>query len=132
MGNLERDVLFAQQPLCPHEPLRDRCLREEEGASDLGDAEAADCLQAEGDTRVLRQRRMAAHEHHPQLVVFDRRSLGRVAGDRSFELPLNLRRPSAERRVPAQDVEGAIAGDAEQPAARVLRHAGVRATAAAP
>ena len=52
MRKIERDILFAQQPLGPHEPLRDRRLGEEKRARDLGDAEAADRLQAEGDTRV--------------------------------------------------------------------------------
>jgi len=69
---------------------------------------------------------MTAHEHHPQLVVFDSRDLGRVPGEAPFELPLKLRRPCAKRRVPPQHVERAIARDAKQPAAGVLRHAGVR------
>jgi len=55
MRKLQRDILFAQQPLRAHEPLRDRSFGEEEGARDLGNAEAADRLQAEGDTRVLGQ-----------------------------------------------------------------------------
>jgi hypothetical protein len=51
--------------------LAHRRLLHEERARDLGDSEAADDPQRERDTRLHRERRVAAREHEPQPVVVD-------------------------------------------------------------
>ena len=71
MRKVQTDALFAQHALGSNEPLRNRRFSREECPRDLRHAETADRLQAERDARIRRQRRMATHEDHPQLVVFD-------------------------------------------------------------
>ncbi len=124
MRQLEADALLAQRALGPDEPLRDRRLGGEKRAGDLGDAEAADGFQAERDACVGWQRRMAAHEHHPQLIVFDRR-VGGLHGRRPLQLVCDLVGSRRERGMAPEHVERAVSRDAEEPSAGILRHPGV-------
>ncbi len=77
---------------------------------------------------------MAAHEHHPQLVVCDGVIDGLGRARRAVQIPVggplefqgDLVCPGGEGGVAAEDVEGAVARDAEEPPAGILRNAGVR------
>ena len=127
MWQLQADAFVADQTLRADEPLRDRAVRCKERSRDLLNAEPADGLEAQRHARVGRQRRMAAHEHHAQLVVFDRgflRLVG-VAG-RELQLLRDVMGAIAERRVAPKHVERTVARDAEQPSARVVGHAQAR------
>ena len=99
----------------------------EQRAGDLRDAEAADGLEAERDPRVPGQRRVAAQEDHPQLVVsqeaVERDRIGgqRVAG--AGDLGRDLAGAAAERAVAAQGVERAVSGHAQEPRAGVVGNA---------
>ena len=68
---------------------------------------------------------MAAHEHHPQLVIVHCRLARRRIGQ-PLQVGRDLVRAVPERRVAAQDVERAVARNAEQPAAGIVGHAGIR------
>ena len=68
----ERNARVADLPLRPHESLRQRRLGDEERARDLGRLKAADFAERQGDSRLRRERRMAAGEHQAQPLVGDR------------------------------------------------------------
>ena len=70
-GHAVRRVVVAQLALGPHDALRHRRLRHEEGSGDLGGVEPAEQAQRERHLHVGRQRRVAAQEHEAQLVVGD-------------------------------------------------------------
>ena len=109
MWQLQADAFVADQTLRADEPLRDRAVRCKERSRDLLNAEPADGLEAQRHARVGRQRRMAAHEHHAQLVVFDRgflRLVG-VAG-RELQLLRDVMGAIAERRVAPNHVERTV------------------------
>ncbi len=67
--HLEAQRRLLQALLGPHQALSHRALADEEGARQLGDAEAPDRLEGEGDLAVAGKRGMAAGEDHAQLVV---------------------------------------------------------------
>ena len=66
-----RGVVVAELALGPHDALGDGRLGRDERAGDLRSVEPAQQPQRERDLRVGRQRRVAAQEHQPQLVVGD-------------------------------------------------------------
>jgi hypothetical protein len=69
---------------------------------------------------------MAAHEHHPQLVVFDRPWFQIRSLRQARQLDDDGVGPRLERRMPAQNVERAVAGHAKEPPTGIGRDAGVR------
>ena len=70
-GHAVGRVVVAQLALRPDDPLGDRRLGHEERAGDLGGVETAEQPQRERDLRVGGERRVAAEEHEPELVVGD-------------------------------------------------------------
>jgi hypothetical protein len=76
------DLCIADLALSPYEPLRHRGERDEERPGDLLGREPTDRSQCESDLGLSGQRRMAAGEHQPQLVVLDLiRFAGFIGGD---------------------------------------------------
>ena len=67
----QRDPGVADLALRADEPLRERRLRHEEGARDLGRLEAADEAQRQRDLRLGRERRVAAGEDQLEPLVAD-------------------------------------------------------------
>jgi hypothetical protein len=128
-GHIERQSAVADLALGAYQALRDGGIVGEEGAGDLAHAESAHGFQAQGDARVARDLRMAAHEDHAQLVVAKLlfqvgvvrrrgRRLGEFGHDRVGLL--------AEQAVAAHRVDGDIVGYAEEPCSGVFRDALVR------
>ena len=70
-GDAVGRVVVAQLALGPHDPLGDRRFGHDEGPGDLGGLEPAEQAQGERHLGVGRQRRVAAQEHQPELVVGD-------------------------------------------------------------
>ena len=64
-------VVVAELAFGADDPLGDRRFGDDEGVGDLGGIQAAEESQGERDLGVGRQRRVAAQEHQPQLVVGD-------------------------------------------------------------
>ena len=130
-GNPVGGVVVAQLALGPHDALGHRRLGHEEGPGDLGGVEAAEQAQREGDLGVGRQRRVAAEEHQPQLVVGDdvdeQVEVGELGVGVGFHV-VGVQSVSSEVAVvagglPAQAVDGPVAGGGRDPAAGVRRHA---------
>ena len=127
--HVERQALIANLPLRPHQPLGNRALVGEKGAGDFADTEAADRFEAERHAGIAGQRRMTAHENHPEFVVSKLLLDVRFARDdgarpRQFgDDPVGL---AAEDLVAANDVDGDIVRDAKEPAGRVFRDAVIR------
>src|SRR5215831_5320586 len=71
-GNLEQPLRCREQLLCPRYPFLDCSMAADEGARDLVYAEAAEDVENERDLRLLCQTRLAAGEHHPKQIVFNR------------------------------------------------------------
>ena len=69
---------------------------------------------------------MTAHEHHAQLVILDRPACRFARVEPPRQLGDDLVRSLAEGGVPAQHIERAVPGDAEQPRPGVVRDAAVR------
>ena len=131
----ELDVRQIEQPprarehlLAPRDPLLDRRAAAEERARDLVRAEAAQDVEDECHLHVLRQSRITAREHHPQLLVVDGvRGEGLVdeGGDRPFRLEqaAHLGRERARRPLAPDDVECPVLRRRHEPGGRVLGHA---------
>src|SRR5581483_8421738 len=115
----ERDAGVADLPLRPYEPLRERRLREDEGARDLRRREAADEAQGQGDLRLRGERRMTAGEDQLEALVGNRRLLVlRELLGSGQELRL-----AGERLVAADAVDRAVARRRDDPGSRVGREA---------
>ena len=84
-------------------------------------------MEHERDLRFLRKPRMAAGEHHPKLIVFDRvrsKQLLDDGGERPFafeQLP-QLWREGARGALAPQDVERAVLCGGHEPRGGVFRH----------
>src|SRR5215831_2095924 len=70
--NVEQPLRCREQLLCSRYPFLDCSTAADEGARDLVYAEAAEDVENERDLRLLCQARLAAGEHHPKQVIFDR------------------------------------------------------------
>ena len=126
---VQRQTLIADLALRANEPLRNRSLVRQERAGDFADAEAADNLQAERHAGIARERRMAAHENHPELVVpklLADAGIVRGVSRRACQLADNGLRLVAEDLVAPQGVNGHVVRDAKQPAGGVVRDSLVR------
>jgi hypothetical protein len=99
-------------------------LADQEGAGYLDRRHARDRAQRERHPRLGRQRRMAAREDQAQPVVGDVAGTG--TRGRRFPEHRHLFQLAALDGLPTQHVQGAVAGDGRQPAARVRRHAVAR------
>jgi hypothetical protein len=97
-----------------------------EQARDLARRQSARVAQGERDPCRGRERRMADGEDQAKALVVDPGLVGLLAGRRLHVVVLSQdqqRQLAGERRVAAQPVAGAAAGDGEQPARRVRRRA---------
>jgi hypothetical protein len=115
VGHPVRDAGVADLALGAHQPLRHRRLGHRERARDRRGRQPADQPQRQRHLRGGCQRRVAAGEDQPQPIVGDRLGRGgargllaRLVGDDRPQLD-----PSADR------VDGLVAGDLHQPAARL-------------
>ncbi len=126
--DLQRDLPIAEEPLGPDEPLGDRRLGGQEGAGDLGDAEAAGGLEGQGDLRLRRERRVIAREDHRELLVAEgiAVALGSTEMDQVGLGHGQLALLAAEDAAAADEVERLVAGHLNEPGARVLGDAVVR------
>ena len=128
------DPGVADLALRPDQPLREGRLRDQERPRDLGGREAAERAQRQRDPAVHRQRRMAAREDQPQLIVRDRahRVLGHDLHRRL--LPLRLEGRVARQQdlalrespVPAQPVDRPVPRGGGDPRRGVVREAADR------
>ena len=129
-GHAVGDVGVADLALRPHEPLRHRRLRDEEGAGDLGRLEAGDGAQRERDLSLRRERRVAAGEDQPQPVVLQGalRSLSPVRGRllrRLLDLEEALQQLAlaAPRLIAAEAVDRLAPSGRDQPGGGAARDA---------
>ena len=124
---LDRDAGEPDLLLRPHQPLRDRRLRHQQRAGDLGDGQAADEPQRERHLRLGRQRRMTAGEHEPEALVGDHRGvLARQVANRLLQVAREQRLLVAQRGLPPQPVDRAPLGGREDPRRRRGRDAVAR------
>ncbi len=123
-GYHERHGALAQRALGAHEPLRDGRLGGEECAGNLRDAEAAQCLERQRYLGLARERRVAAGEHHTQLVVGQRaveHLAGRLGGvghvlQRGGQLVLL----AVQGALAADDVQRMVPGHTHQPSRGIV------------
>ena len=110
----------AHLALGPHQPLRHRGLGDDERAGDLGRLEPADQTQRQGNLRVQRQGRVATREDQRQALVRDHHLVNLVVvGHNGVESRTLLQHAGLHARA-AQQVQGAVAGDRDDPAGGVL------------
>ena len=126
--DVEQPLRSREHFLRARDALLDRRVAADERAGDFAHAEAAQDVEHERDLRLLGQPRMAAGEHHAQLIVFDRVSSKELfdrRGERPFALeqPPQFRRERARRALAPQNVERAVLRRGHEPRGRVLRHA---------
>ncbi len=122
-GDLEDDPRLADFLFRPRQPLGDGCVGRQKCPADFCHAEAAEGLQCEGDLRLLRNQRMATHEHHPQPVVRnflfrEARRLRRGAG--LFHQMDDLRFPVAENLFTPDCIYSEVAGSPHNPCGRIF------------
>jgi hypothetical protein len=128
-SELEEGPRPREHLLRSREPLLHRRQRDEEGPGDLVRREAAQEREDERDLRVLRDVRVTAGEHHPQLVVPQRggqvRQRRSGAGVRALGIRLSadLRSESPGGALPSQLADGPVARRSHQPRGRVVRDA---------
>src|SRR5215472_996019 len=105
----KRDPRSFDLSLRPHQPLRHRALRYQEGTGDLVGAEPAESAQGERNLRLDCERRVTAGEDEPEALVGKNggvhRHLSTIAGDEQADLgregPITtdaIRRSVASRR----------------------------------
>src|SRR4030095_15325283 len=109
-GNLDGDGLLANLTLRPYQTLGDGVALREEGRGDLVDAEAAHRLESEGDAGGRRKQRVAANEHHGELVVAQGGRLRRLLQPSVEAVEL-----SSQRGFASQQVDGPISRHLEEP-----------------
>jgi hypothetical protein len=114
----ERDAGRLDLALGPHEPLRHRRLRNEEGARDLRRGQAAERAQRERHLGIRGQRRVAAGEDELEALVGEGRLVHRVLhGLRNVELARLL----GQHALAPQAVDRPVARRGDQPRPRVGR-----------
>src|SRR5262249_33848971 len=91
------------------------------------DAKAAQNMEHEGDPGFLRKPRMAAGEHHAQLIVFDGVGAKKFFDDRcdgpfAFEESAQFWGKSASRALAPQHVERAVLCGGHQPRGGIFRY----------
>ena len=124
VGHAVRDPRVADLALGPDEPLRHGRLGDQEGPRDLGRGQAAQQAQRQRHLGGRGQRRVTAGEDEAEPVVAHRslRLLGLVAGMQQGGLGV----PVGAGRLPAQPVDGPVAGGGDDPAGRARRQPGGR------
>ena len=115
----ERDASGAYLPLGPHQPLRQGGLADKERPGDFGRAQPAQGAQRQRHAGAGVQRRVAAGEDEPELVVGDpaRRGSG-VALAQQQRRGLLLAGPPG---LAAEPVHGVVLGHGDQPSGRIRR-----------
>ena len=119
------DVVGADLLLGPHQPLRHRRLRHEEGPGDLGGLQAGDQPQGQRHLGGGGQGGMTAGEDEAEAVVVHRRPVLRVARlgvDQHLGPALAL----VAGRLPPHPVESPVAGRGDDPGGRVRGQAARR------
>ncbi len=101
-----------------HDPLGDGRLRHQVGPGDLRHLEPAEQAQGEGGLRERRERRVAAGEDQPELVVAHRSHLLGLVG---LVQQQRLGVAGLAGGLPAQPVDGPVAGGGDDPGAGVGR-----------
>ena len=126
--HIERQLRIANLPLGADETLGDRSFVGEERPRDLARAETAGGFEAERDARLPRQRRMAAHEDHSQLIVSKLAVIRVGEGLRCGPRQLGDDRIGfgCERSVASHGVDRNVVCHAEEPAGRIAGRAFVR------
>ena len=121
---------LGQGSLGPDDPLGDRRLGDEEGASDLVGRQSAEESEGQADPGIPGQDGMTGGEHQPEQVVADivvgRRLEGghrHCLGDR--ELAAQFLVLAIEHRPPGQEVHGPMLGGPHEPRSRIARDAGL-------
>lgn len=128
---VEVDRRLAQLRLRPGKAFGHRVRGRQQQARDLLHFHAAQGLQCQHHLRWPRQRRVATHEHHPQLVVGELVAEGRLrrrgggphgGGEPACHLALLDRQAT----IAPDSVEGKVARDLDQPGHRLVGHAVAR------
>src|SRR5437899_261116 len=125
--DLEQTLGTRECLLRAREAFLDRRARADEGAGNLVHAEAAQDVEHQRDLRRLREPRVAAGEHHAQLIVLDGVCPKQLLdGGRQLlvglEQPAQLRRERACRALAPQYVDGAMLRGGHEPCGRIVRH----------
>ena len=115
----ERDASHLDLGLSPGQPAFHRLGRDEEGPRDLLGGQAAHGAQRQCDLSLGGQGRVAAHEDELEPLVRDHRGLRGVWG---VEVRRQQPELGGQDAVPAQPVDGAVAGRGDQPGGRVGGH----------
>jgi hypothetical protein len=116
----KRDPRSFDLSLGPHQPLRHRALRYQEGTGDLVGAEPAESAQGERNLRLDRERRVTAGEDELQALVRKRRGLHRHLSTIARGEQAKLGR---EGPVAADAIRRSVPSRPHQPGARVTGHA---------
>src|ERR1019366_6285793 len=116
----------AEQFPRPAQSFFDRILSGQEGVGDFGDAETAKGFKDESNLGFGGKLRMAAGKHHAELVVLNLPRKGwRFRSDflpKLHEMD-EFRSDIAELVVPAQEINGAVAGHAHKPGGGIFGQA---------
>jgi hypothetical protein len=118
VAEVKQPLRAGERLLAPADPLLDRGPAQEERGGDLGRAEPAEHVEDQRELRVLRQLRLAAREHHPQLLVANGSRLERLV-DRWRERPLAL---ELSRQLGREGERGALAPNTVEHAVLRRRH----------
>src|SRR5205085_1669927 len=103
--------------LRPHDSLRQRWRRRQEGTRNLLCRQPTYLAQRERHLRILRERRVAAGEDEAQPIILDRLALGRLLGRERLGVLLFQR---IEARASANGVDRLEAAGRDQPGARIV------------
>ena len=126
-GHLIWDVRLGDFAFGAHDALRQRRRRHQKCACDFLRGQAADFAQRQGDTRVRRQRRMAASKNQAQPVIFEAvlrvQVITRVRRFPAFQMIGEGGQRGVKACPAAQPVDGFEASRGNEPGARILRHA---------
>ena len=125
-GYLERNPRLANLLFRPCQPLGHRRLGRQKCPGDFRHTEAAEGIQGERDLRLRWNKRMAAHEHHPQTVVRkflvgENRNVGR--GALSLHQPDDFTFLVAEDFLAPDHIQRQVAGSPHNPRGRIFRNA---------
>jgi hypothetical protein len=119
----ERDRRSSDLALGPHQPLRHRGIRYQEGTGDLVGGEPAEGAQGERDLCLDRERRVTAGEDELQALVGKRRGVHRHLSTIARGEQAHL---GGEGPVAADAIRGPVPGRRHQPGARVAGDAVAR------
>ena len=120
----KRDPRLADPSLCPHEPLGQSGLGDEEGPGDLGRRQAPDLPKRQRDLGVERERGVAAGECQREPLVGNRVHV--ILLGRELVEPGEQRCLSPKGLLAPEPVDRPVAGGGDDPGAGVARRAVLR------